>query len=167
MIQSEQPVSKIEWIDVEKLSANDYNPNVVLTDEMRLLLFSIKRQGWIQPILVTQNNVIIDGFHRATLAKLHKDITCDGKVPCCVMNLTESERMLLTIRINRAKGSHIALKMSNIIHTLVNEMCLPIEQICQEIGADKDEIDLLLMDNVFKKKGFTEETKYSKAWYPK
>lgn len=167
MKKEDNPVNNIEWVNVNLLKANDYNPNVVFKDEMRLLKFSIEKQGWIQPILVTQDYVIIDGFHRATLAKQYKEITANGKVPCVVMTLSEPERMMLTIRINRAKGSHIALKMSSIIHQLVNDYGIPIKQICDGIGASVDEVNLLLMDNVFKRKGINEETKYSKAWYPK
>lgn len=163
----DMPISNVEWVPVEKLSANDYNPNVVFNDEMRLLKFSIQKHGWIQPILVTQDYVIIDGFHRATIAKTNPDVTCNGCVPCCIMTLSEPERMLLTIRINRAKGSHIAVKMSDIIHTLINDFGMPMETICREIGADKQEVELLLLDNVFQKMDINEETKYSKAWYPK
>lgn len=164
----EMPISQVQWVDVDLLSANDYNPNVVFTKEMQLLKLSIMKQGWIQPILVTQDYVIIDGFHRATLAKTEKDLRnmTGGKVPVVVMNLSEPERMLLTIRMNRAKGSHVAVKMSDIVKTLVNEYGMPVKQICQEIGATKDEVDLLMLDNVFKKMKFDETTKYSKAWVP-
>lgn len=162
----DMPISNVQWVDVEKLKANDYNPNVVFSKEMELLKFSILRNGWIQPVLVTQDFVIIDGFHRSTIAKVDKQVQAmsDGKVPVVIMNLTEPERMLLTIRINRAKGSHVALKMSDIIKKLVNEYGVQPEQICKEIGANRDEVDLLMMENVFAAKNINEETKYSKAW---
>lgn len=168
MTIEEMPISNIQWVDVEKLSANDYNPNVVYTKEIELLKFSILYNGWIQPILVTQDFVIIDGFHRASLAKADKEVKAltGGKVPVVIMQLTEPERMMLTIRINRAKGSHIAIKMADVIKKLVHEYGISIETICKEIGANKDEIDLLLMDNVFKKFNLTKESKYSKAWVP-
>lgn len=164
----DMPISNVEWVDVEKLSANDYNPNVVYSKEMELLKFSLLRQGWIQPILVTQDFVIIDGFHRASLAKADKEVAAmtGGKVPVVIMQLTEAERMLLTIRINRAKGSHIAIKMSDIIKSLVNDHGMPVADICKEIGATKDEIELLMMENVFKKHNVNKESKYSKAWVP-
>jgi len=162
----DMPISNVEWVDVEKLSANDYNPNVVFSKEMELLKFSLLSNGWIQPILVTQDFVIIDGFHRASLAKADKQVQAmtNGKVPVVIMNLTEPERMLLTIRINRAKGSHVAIKMSDIIKALVNDYGIPVKDICTGIGATKDEIDLLMMDNVFKKHNVDKESKYSKAW---
>lgn len=165
----EMPISRIEWKPVDELSANDYNPNVVYSPELKLLKFSLLRQGWIQPILVTKDGTIIDGFHRASLAKTDKAVRAmtGGLVPCVVMPLSEPERMLLTIRINRAKGSHIALKMADIIKTLVNDYGLTIEQVGEGIGAGKDEINLLLMDNVFKAKGIDEKTPFSRAWIPR
>ena len=60
---NEQPISNVEWVDVRTLNANDYNPNVVLNQELNLLAFSLLKTGWIQPILITNENVIIDGFH--------------------------------------------------------------------------------------------------------
>ena len=164
----EMPISKIEWVDVDKLQANDYNPNVVFSKEMELLKLSILKNGWIQPILVTHEYVIIDGFHRASLAKADKRVRefTGGKVPVVIMELNEPERMLLTIRINRAKGSHIAIKMSDLIKKVVNDYGMPIDEICRQIGATKDEVELLLMDDVFKKFDITKETKYSKAWIP-
>ena len=164
----EMPISNIQWVDVNKLTANDYNPNVVFPKEMELLKLSILKNGWIQPILVTHEYVIIDGFHRASLAKADKKVNAltGGKVPVVIMELNEPERMLLTIRINRAKGSHIAIKMSDLIKKVVNDYGMPIDEICRQIGATKDEVELLLMDDVFKKFDITKETKYSRAWVP-
>lgn len=165
---NEMPISNIQWVDVNKLTANDYNPNVVFSREMELLKLSILKNGWIQPILVTHEFVIIDGFHRASLAKADKKVNAltGGKVPVVIMELNEPERMLLTIRINRAKGSHVAIKMSDLIKKVVNDYGMPIDEICRQIGATKDEVELLLMDDVFKKFDITKETKYSKAWVP-
>lgn len=161
------PIENIVWVEVDKLKANDYNPNFVFKKEMELLKLSILKNGWIQPILITEDYVIIDGFHRATLARTYKEITKEGKVPCCILALSEPERMLLTVRINRAKGFNIALKMSKLIKFLVIDYGISKEQIAKEIGADKDEVELLLLENVFQKKKIYENTKYSKAWIPK
>lgn len=74
--------------------------------------------------------------------------------------------MLLTIRINRAKGSHIAIKMSDIIKELVENHGLPVEDIAKEIGGTKDEVELLLQDSIFKAKDI-QNHKYSRAWKPR
>ena len=168
----EMPISNVQWISVNKLKANDYNPNVVFSPELKLLKFSLIKQGWIQPILVNKQTEdqyeIIDGFHRASLCKTDKDVynMTNGLVPVVVMKLSEPERKCLTIRINRAKGSHIAIKMSEIIHSLIEDHQMSVQDICKEIGATKDEIDVLMMDNVFKALDI-ENKEFSKAWYPK
>lgn len=162
------PIDSIEWIDAELLTANDYNPNVVLRHEFKLLEHSLLKNGWIQPILVTQDNVIIDGFHRVTLAKTSKKVKAlsGGKVPCTVLQLSEPERMLLTVRINRAKGVHASVKMAELIKIVVHEYEYTIDEVKEAIGATKDEVELLLQDNVFKALKI-EAHKYSEAWVPK
>lgn len=168
MTTIQHPIDNIKWIKATELKANDYNPNVVFNQELKLLELSLKKNGWIQPILITQDNEIIDGFHRYSLCKMSKDVSDlhNGEVPCAILNLTEPERMLLTIRINRAKGSHVAVKMSHIIKTLIKEYGLDPKYVAENIGATKEEIDLLMMDDVFKKLDI-QNYKYSKAWGPK
>ena len=162
------PIDNIQWVDVDTLKANDYNPNVVYTPELKLLKLSILQNGWIQPILASQNNVVIDGFHRWKLAQTDKEVRefTGGRVPCAILELTEAERMVLTIRINRAKGSHIAVKLHDIALKLVEEHGMSQGEIAKQIGATKQEVDLLLMDGVFQKLDIPNH-KYSKAWYPR
>jgi len=161
------PVDNITWRDANSLQANEWNPNVVFTPELKLLERSILKCGWIQPIIINPDGLVIDGFHRW---KLSQDSTLlkaryKGKVPCVVMELTKPEAMLLTIRINRAKGSHVAVQMSEIIRELIDTFRYEKEQIADNIGATIQEIDLLYQEGVFKMKNI-EEYKYSKAWYP-
>lgn len=161
-----EPISKIEWVDAGQLKANDYNPNMVFNKELELLKFSILKNGWIQPILITKDNVIIDGYHRFFLSKNDKDIIkkYQGKCPVVIMDINEAERKLLTIRINRAKGSHIAIKMSDIVKNLI-DLGLDKKYIADSIGANLDEVELLLMEDVFEKLDIKNH-RYSKAWTP-
>lgn len=64
------PLENIKWRNPDELDANLYNPNVVLTREMDLLKLSIERTGWLQPILISPEDLIIDGFHRTTIARI-------------------------------------------------------------------------------------------------
>lgn len=160
MIKLPSPIENIEWKDPNTLHANDYNPNVVFTKEMRLLEFSLKKQGWIQPILVTANGTIIDGFHRYTISKRNGWL-----VPCAILDIDDVERRLLTIRINRAKGSHIAIKMSDIVKGLLADG-VTVEHIAESIGGDKAEVELLSRDNVFEKFSL-DGHEYSRSWVPR
>lgn len=166
----EHPIDNIVWIEVERLQANDYNPNMVLTPELRLLEHSLIMNGWIQPVLVGRTGeelVIIDGFHRWSLAKDSKKVRemTQGKVPCAVLDLTIPERMMLTVRINRAKGNHSALKMHDLVASLITDHGLSAQDVMKGIGATKDEVDLLMQENVFTKLKIPDH-QYSKAWYP-
>lgn len=154
------PIENIVWLDPNTLHANDYNPNVVFTKEMRLLEFSMQRQSWIQPILITKDLTIIDGFHRHTIAKRNGWL-----VPCAILDIDDVERRLLTIRINRAKGSHIAVKMSDIIKGLLADG-VTVERIAKEIGGDKAEVELLSRESVFEKFDL-DGHEYSRSWVPR
>jgi ParB-like chromosome segregation protein Spo0J len=139
------PISSIEWRDAATLQANSYNPNVVFTPELRLLERSILLTGYVQPILITPDGTIIDGFHRARLAQDSPAIKkrYAGQVPCAVIDVTRDKAMILTIRMNRAKGSHVAVRMSEIGRELIDVHSRDPQEVAIEIGATKDEVDLL------------------------
>ncbi len=166
------PIESVEWVDVSLLDANSWNPNFVQAQEFRLLEFSILKNGWIQPVLVAPAGngryTIIDGFHRSTLAKTSDKVRAltDGKVPVVVMDISEPERILLTIRINRAKGTHMAFKMADNIKMLSDTYGLSDSDIMEGIGCNGTELELLKTENVFKHLN-VENTPYSKAWYPR
>jgi ParB-like chromosome segregation protein Spo0J len=164
---SAEPIMNVEWREASSLHANSWNPNVVFTPELRLLEKSILKCGWIQPVIINPEGMVIDGFHRWKLSQDSVAIKAKyaGKLPCVIMNLSTPEAMLLTIRINRAKGSHVAIQMSAIVRELIDEHAYDPQQIAQNIGATLEEIDLLYQDGVFKMKNI-ESYRYSKAWYP-
>ena len=161
------PLNNIQWLDANELQANDYNPNAVFSPELRLLERSILKTGWVQPVLISRDNVIIDGFHRWSLSKDSKKIRekYKGKVPCAVLEVDRGEAMVLTVRMNRAKGSHIAVRMSEMIKELIDTHKYDVDELAAELGATKKEIDLLYQDGVFKARNI-KDYKYAKAWVP-
>lgn len=163
-----EPISNIKWFDSRTLNANDYNPNTVLNKELELLRFSILTTGWVQPVLIGSDMVIIDGFHRSWLSANDSKMIQKYNYfcPCVEMDLSPEQRMLLTIRINRAKGVHSALKMHEIVTKVVKEYGMSPAEVAQNIGATMDEINLLMQEGVFSALNIREH-KYSKAWTPK
>jgi hypothetical protein len=162
-----EPVENIQWIDCDKLKANHYNPNRVMNAEMNLIEKSILRTGWIQPILVNTNFYIIDGFHRWTLSRLSSQLKdkYHGKVPCAVLDVTDAEAMVITVRINRAKGTHLAFRMSEYVKELVQKHNMTLEYLAGEIGATIDEVQLLMRADMFEHKE-VQNWAYSEAWFP-
>ncbi len=162
-----EPLMNIQWIDAEDLRANHYNPNVVHRAELKLLEHSILKTGWVQPVLITPDKVIIDGFHRWMLSRDSTALRAryDGRVPCAILNITPQEAIMLTVRINRAKGTHVALRMHGLVRELIDRYGMTREQIAEGIGAQVDEVDLLYQENVFIERGLS-DVPYSRAWVP-
>lgn len=52
MNESPSPVYNVQAVPIEKVQANDYNPNVVAPPEMRLLELSIWEDGFTMPCVV-------------------------------------------------------------------------------------------------------------------
>ena len=70
----DQPINEVRWIPIEKIHANDYNPNSVATPEMKLLYTSVKADGYTQPVVCIYDEkkdryVIVDGFHRYSIMR--------------------------------------------------------------------------------------------------
>lgn len=139
------PVYNVQAVPVELIQANSYNPNHVAPPEMRLLYESIKEDGYTMPIvcykLPTGHYEIVDGYHRYTVMKTHKDIyeREGGKLPVVVIDKDESNRMASTIRHNRARGAHSIELMMNIVGEL-KEAGMSDAWIMKEIGMDADEL---------------------------
>lgn len=161
------PVTNVTWRHVSSLRPNAYNPNLVLEPELRLLEHSILTSGWLHALLVTPAGTIIDGFHRFMLSVESPALQAryKGQVPCVVLDIGEAEAKALTVRINRAKGSHAAARMSDLVKSLIDEHGWTPARVATEIGATRDEVDLLYQDSIFKAKNM-DKYRYSHAWVP-
>lgn len=142
----DSPVYHVKRVPIEKVTANDYNPNSVAPPEMELLETSIWEDGYTQPVVVVYDKdndkyVVVDGFHRYCILRDSKRINEREKamLPVVVLNKEMHDRMASTIRHNRARGSHNIELMSTIVSELV-EMGKGDYWICKHIGMSKDEL---------------------------
>jgi ParB-like chromosome segregation protein Spo0J len=140
------PVYNVLRVHVDRVKANDYNPNSVAPPEMELLETSIWEDGYTQPIVTFYDSeqdlyIVVDGFHRYSVLKNSKRIFDreQGCLPVVVIDKHLSDRMASTIRHNRARGSHNIELMSTIVSELV-EMGKGDRWICQHIGMSPDEL---------------------------
>ncbi|MCL2566519.1 MAG: ParB/RepB/Spo0J family partition protein [Alphaproteobacteria bacterium] len=134
------PVLDVKLIDINKITANDYNPNKVATPEMKLLEISILEDGYTQPIVCYYDNekdiyIIVDGFHRYTIGK---KLELEA-IPVVVIDKPLEDRIASTIRHNRARGVHTVDGMSEIMKILINSGRTD-AWIEKNIGMDKNEI---------------------------
>lgn len=162
------PVYNVIAVPIEKIQANAYNPNAVAPPEMKLLYQSIKEDGYTMPIVcyyIQEKDIyeIVDGYHRYTIMKTHKDIYDreNGCLPVVVINKDISNRMASTIRHNRARGSHSIELMTNIVAELV-ESGMSDSWIMKNIGMDAEE--LLRLKQISGLASLFKDKDFSKSW---
>lgn len=162
------PVYNVIRVPVDKIRANEYNPNRVAPPEMELLYQSIKEDGYTMPIVCYYHEEddmyeIVDGFHRYTVMLKYKDIyeREGGCLPVSVINKPISERMASTIRHNRARGTHNIDLMSNIVAELV-EMGKSDRWIAKHLGMDVEEI--LRLKQITGLAALFADKDFSRAW---
>ena len=135
------PVTQVQVVEHSALRANDYNPNVVNKQNLKLLTQSILSNGWTLPIVVRPDMTIIDGFHRWTVAGQEPLRTrLGGKVPVVVVEHSEKAGDVYgTITHNRARGTHLLEPMKAIVKDLM-ESGKSVKEIAKETGMRDEEI---------------------------
>ena len=135
------PLSTLEWVDRNKLRPNDYNPNKVSQENLKLLTQSILTNGWTLPIVVRPDYTIIDGFHRWTVAGTEPLYSMlDGKVPVVkVSHEDQSEDIYGTVTHNRARGTHLLEPMKAIVKRLLDEG-KSVQEIGRQLGMKPEEV---------------------------
>ena len=122
MEKFKSPVYNVIAVPIEKVVANNYNPNIVAPPEMKLLELSIWEDGYTMPCVCyylkeADLYEIVDGFHRYMVMKTSRRIyeREHGLLPVSVIDKDLSSRMTSTIRHNRARGMHNVEHMSKIV----------------------------------------------------
>jgi len=135
------PLKTLKWVDRNLLKPNDYNPNKVSKQNLKLLTQSIMTNGWTLPIVVRPDMTIIDGFHRWTVAGEEPLLSMlDGKVPIVIVeHEDESGNIYGTVTHNRARGTHLLEPMKAIVKRLIADG-KSIEEIGKELGMKPEEI---------------------------
>lgn len=165
---SEMPVDLVIWVPIDEVVANDYNPNSVAKNEMKLLLHSIAEDGYTQPIVTIYDEgkrryVVVDGFHRYTVCRENAELRdrCKGRIPVVVLNKSLGDRMASTVRHNRARGKHSIAGMANLVFQMLEEGKDEVE-ICKNLGMEPDELLRLKHITGFAK--LFENVAYRKSW---
>ena len=168
MERIKHPVSKVRWVELSKIQANDYNHNSVASKELQLLYISIKQDGYTQPVVTVYDEandkyVIVDGFHRFFVCLNNPDIqeSTGGKLPIVVLDKSINDRMASTIRHNRARGEHSVEGMSSMVYNMLKNGWKDAE-ICNELGMGAEELLRLKHITGFSK--LFDNTKFKPAW---
>lgn len=162
-----KPISNVNIVDRELLKPNDYNPNKVTEENLKLLEQSIMTNGWTLPIVVRPDYTIIDGFHRWTVSGREPlKSKLNGKVPIVIVEHKDhDEDVYGTITHNRARGTHLLEPMKKIIKELLDNG-KSIKEISKQLGMKEEEIFRLsdFTRDDFLKMLIGDHKNYSKAY---
>lgn len=148
----------------ELIQANNYNPNAVPTDKMKLLTQSIVDNGFCFPVVTifdddTEKFIIIDGFHRYTQGD-EKWLDLDY-IPLVFLKHSISQRMFATVQFNKARGVHQVDLDAELIRALI-EQGLTEDEIADRLKIDIETIhrykSLTGVAEIFK------NAQYSMSW---
>ncbi|WP_045450024.1 IbrB-like domain-containing protein [Citrobacter sp. S-77] len=143
---AQEPVDCVLWVKAGKVVSNNYNPNVMAPSEKKLLRQSLEKDGFTQPVVVSEEKehyLVVDGFHRQLLGRdADTGKRLKGWLPVACINPErkgQATRMAATIRHNRARGKHQITSMSDIVRDLSRHGWSD-ERIGTELGMDQDEV---------------------------
>ena len=166
--QQVSPIDNVRWVPIDEVEPNDYNPNSVAKIEMGLLVKSIDKDGYTQPVVTIRDPakgkyVIVDGFHRYFVMRNNKRIRerCNGLLPIVVIDKDINERMAATVRHNRARGKHSVDGMANMVFSMLDNG-MSDAAVCNELGMEAEELVRLKHITGFSK--LFEDVAYNKAW---
>jgi hypothetical protein len=150
---------KIEYVGIDTIKPNSYNPNRQSKRDFELLCRSIEEDGFTQPIIVHRSSMmIVDGEHRWRAAR---DMGMP-QVPVVFVDMTDEQMRISTLRHNRARGSEDVDLGSQVLRDL------------RDLGAlDWAQDSLMLSDNELERlindvpvaSALAGET-YSESWTP-
>ena len=163
MKKLEFPCMQPKLVSIDKVVANNYNPNKVAKPEMELLYKSILEDGLTMPVVTFYDEkidkyVIVDGFHRYTIVK---DYFKSDVVVISVIDKDIKQRMASTVRHNRARGVHKVDLQADMVVDLLKKGWND-NDISKELGMTLEEV-LRLKQQTGIAELFKDRT-HSKSW---
>jgi len=162
------PVACVKWVHIDKVEANDYNPNIVASQELKLLAISIIHDGYTQPVVTFYDKerdkyIVVDGYHRYFVMKTNPEVAKlnQNYLPIVIIDKDINNRMASTIRHNRARGKHTITGMSQLVYNMVQNGWDDMK-ICMELGLEPDE--LLRLKHVTGIATLFKDKDFNKSW---
>jgi hypothetical protein len=97
---SKPPALRVEWIDPEALTPDSANPRRHSPQQIRKIASDIRKNGFTNPILITQDNTVIAGHGRLEACK-QAGLT---EIPVIRLHLTKAQARVRNIWDNRIRS---------------------------------------------------------------
>lgn len=168
-LELNHPVLNVQLVKIDEVEGNEYNPNKVAPPEMTLLNLSIAKDGFTMPVVVADQEkkktpyVVVDGFHRRTVASANKKISesLSGYLPVSKLNKSLEERITSTVRHNMARGTH-QVELSAKLVAMLKKHNWTNARIGMELGMDADEV--LRLKQVTGLAELFKDKEFSQSW---
>ena len=136
------PCLDIVWAPIERVVANDYNPNALTPAAMRYLKLSLQENGLTQPVVAWYDEaadlyVIVDGCHRY---KLLRDWFRCNYIPLALVDLPRDGRVVATVIHNRARGKHDVSLTGALVGQLRRDLGWTETQIAHHLALTAEEV---------------------------
>lgn len=92
----------VEEVYINDLKTDPKNPNQLSVEQMNDLKANMEKFGFLQAIIIDQDNNVVDGAHRLEVYRQ----SGKEKIQAYRLNLTEGERRVLRQVMNKLHGEH-------------------------------------------------------------
>ena len=129
---------KIVKTKISELKLAKYNPRVISDKELNNLKKSLKKFGFVQPVVANKNRTVIGGHQRI---RAWKEMGNDS-VPTVFVDVTPKEEKALNLAMNRISGEWDTDKLFEVISDIKTDKEL------EYTGFDEKEISRILDVNI-------------------
>lgn len=133
---------EIKYYDITQIKGADYNPRIITDKELEGLRKSLRRFGFVEPLVYnTRTNTLVGGHQRLRAAEL-EGMT---KVPVCEVDLSDHQEKALNITLN----SHAVQGKWDIevLSGLIDDIKFSEKDLALDLNIDQLEKDLGLYFN--------------------
>lgn len=131
---------EIEYVRVGELKPLDKNPRNITENQSEKLRKNIAKFGFVEPLVISQNNEIIGGYQRY---KAVLDLSYE-KVPCYRINLDNKKTLALMLALNKITGEWDERKLTEVFDSLG-------EEFWEDTGFEDYEIKEILSSSILEK----------------
>ncbi len=154
-------IPEIELIEVNKLSVDGKNPNVLTASQREALKRNIQKFGFIVPIICNKDLLIADGQNRWEIAKkLGME-----KVPVIRLPVSDVDRRILRQVLNKLRGEHDR-SLDSEEYKLIFDKQGSFKELSELLARDKKEFEAVLeakKNYNVREDAFDVETAYANA----
>jgi ParB-like chromosome segregation protein Spo0J len=151
----------------EELRPASWATSHLLRPDERLLADSLTLHGWLMPLVVTRDGLIVDGNQRYRLATSDPKVAAalPDTIPVNVVDVDEVDAMLVHMRLNRGRGMVVAKRTSSLLREVLAAGRYERQAVRKMLCMTPEEFEVLC-DAVYIKLKAVSQHQYSRAWVP-